>query len=75
MEIDDDFRPQQQTYQSWSNNGKTYKSPTGQEYFLEPNCKNVENIQNLTIDKLYHELRPVWKSSLQGATNFDPQQM
>ena len=67
---DSDFRAQ--SYQIWPPTGsKQFRSPTGQDFYLENNCKNVENIQKLTIESLFHDLCPVWKAQPQGTTNFD----
>ena len=71
-ENNDDGDYRSQAYQIWPPAGaKQYRSPTGQEFYLENNCKNVENIQKLTIESLFHELRPVWKPPLQGTNTFE----
>lgn len=42
-----------------------------QDFTLESNSRNVENISKITPESQLHELCPVWKTSFQPtATNF-----
>lgn len=63
-----------QTYQVWSPTQQIYQSKlsinsknmTFLDFYLEPNVKNSENIQKITIDSQYRDICPVWKPALQG---------
>ena len=71
-ENNDDNEYRAQSYQTWPPNGsKQFRSPTNQDIYLENNCKNVENIQKLTVESLFHDLCPVWKTAPQGPNTFE----
>ena len=65
-----------QPFTSWhpANVRVEYSKISKQQFFLENNSKNVENIQSLTTDAVFRELCPCWKPALQGTISiFDNQ--